>query len=462
VVEDWLATINDYAEWAALTHGLAVPRQNGKNVCLEIVELYMAVVMGMKILHTAHQVKTARKHFRRLQYFFGKKTNDPNAAFPDLNAMVTEMRAVNGQEAIILDNGGSIEIIARSSASGRGFTVDVIVCDEAQDMSDEDQEALLSTAAAAPSGNPLWIYTGTPPGPKQSGEVFTRIRKQSLKQEEGDIRTWIEWSVDEQADPPVDIDDPEVWRAVNPGLDSGRLLWKIVTQEKKDLSQAGFCRERLGMWSLGGIIEAIPDNAWQMCADTESFPITRYSLGIWVSEDRSMAAVGFAGRRADDLWHVELDEGRPETGWVVEWVKQRVQKNRIVAVVLYSSSPAVSLVQDLEAEGVKVTQIGTTEMAGACASLRDGIVGTHDEQGKIKRAVRHTGQPQLGISLIQTKRKPALNGSGWVWAPRTDDGNTAPLGAVTCALWGAQAIKSKKVKRPGHRRRTGARRAVVR
>jgi len=48
----------------------------------------------------------------------------------------------------------------------RGFTNVVVVCDEAQAMSDEDLEALGSATSAAPLGDQQKIYTGTPPGPK--------------------------------------------------------------------------------------------------------------------------------------------------------------------------------------------------------------------------------------------------------------------------------------------------------
>ena len=39
---------------------LSVPRQNGKNAIIEMIELYQMIVLGRKILHTAHEVKTAR------------------------------------------------------------------------------------------------------------------------------------------------------------------------------------------------------------------------------------------------------------------------------------------------------------------------------------------------------------------------------------------------------------------
>lgn len=104
VLDDWLAEFD--GRYAALTCGLACPRQNGKNAILEVRELFGMVGRGEKILHTAHEVKTARKAFKRLLHFFGRKVNDPAAKFPELNALVTELRQVNGQEAIFLSNAG--------------------------------------------------------------------------------------------------------------------------------------------------------------------------------------------------------------------------------------------------------------------------------------------------------------------------------------------------------------------
>ena len=210
VLDAWLA-LDKHGRWAHLTCGLSVPRQNGKNVCLEVREVFGAVALGERILHTAHEVKTAQKHFRRLKFFFGEKANDPAAQFPELNALVKTIRSVNGQEAVLLSNGGSIEIVARSKNSARGFTVDTLVMDEAQEMNDDALEALMPTTSAAPLRNPQWLFTGTPPGPQADGEVFTRVRDDALGDNPG--RTcWDEWSPD--GNPGLlDLDDRELWRA---------------------------------------------------------------------------------------------------------------------------------------------------------------------------------------------------------------------------------------------------------
>src|SRR5205085_6395080 len=83
ILSDWLSRRRD-GKWCYGRCGLAVPRQNGKNGVIEIRELWGMVVLGEAILHAAHEVKTTRKAFKRLQHFFGKKANDPDARFPDL------------------------------------------------------------------------------------------------------------------------------------------------------------------------------------------------------------------------------------------------------------------------------------------------------------------------------------------------------------------------------------------
>ena len=152
-MSDWLRV--RAGRWASLDCGLSCPRQNGKNAILEVYELFVTVGLGRRVLHTAHEVKTGRKHFRRLRYFFGERAADPGAEFQELNKLVREIRNVNGQEGIYLTNGGSIELVARSKSSGRGFTVDTLVCDEAQELTDDELQAINPSISAAPSGDPL-------------------------------------------------------------------------------------------------------------------------------------------------------------------------------------------------------------------------------------------------------------------------------------------------------------------
>lgn len=452
ILDDWLAERR--GKWASLTCGLSVPRQNGKNATLEVRELFGMVGRGEKILHTAHQVKTAQKHFRRLKHFFGAKVDDPGARFPELNALVSEVRNVNGQEAIYLANGGSVEIVARSQGSGRGFTVDVIVCDEAQDMSDDDQEALLSTSSASPLRNPQWLYTGTPPGPKAVGEVFTRIRAEALSGK-ATRHCWHEWS----CEPGVDPGDRTAWRESNPGLPSGRLQLAVVEGERANLSDAGFLRERLGVWESTGSKAVISSDMWRAVGDDYSIAVDRFALGVEVAPDMERASVALAGQRSDGSWHVELDMARDGVEWVAPYVDALLRANpQIRGVGVDAGSPAKDLIEkrstgDWFFKGSEVRIIPPTvrDLGGACSSLLAGVVGG---------TVRHIRQGQLGTAVAGAGKRRLGDTGLWVWSRSSAAVDITPVQAVTLALWVARLEKIHR--RPLRRREPSTgRRAVV-
>lgn len=438
VLDDWLA--EKAGRWASLTCGLSVPRQNGKNALLEVRELFGMVGRGEKFLHTAHEVKTARKAFKRLQHFFGTRPDDPGAKFPELNALVTEVRNVNGQEAIFLRNGGSVEIVARSKNSARGFTVDVLVMDEAQEMSEDDLEALMPTTSSAPLRNPQWIFTGTPPGPNANGEIFTRVRNEALSGKAVRL-AWHEWS----AEPDSDLDDRDEWRKVNPALINGRLQFEVIEGERARFSDDGFGRERLGMWAVAGSSAVIDPQSWAEVADAASMPVESLALAVDVSPDRTMASVGLGGLRPDGRWHVELDEQRRGMGWIVPWVVKRCERNAIRAVVIDGMSPAASLIDELARAGVKVTTTSARDMATACGTFYDAVMDAR---------LAHTDQPQVNAALSVARKRPI--GDAWGWNRKNSDSDITPLVAVTLALWGAQ---NSNVKKPT--RSTAKRRVVV-
>jgi hypothetical protein len=438
VLDDWLAEHG--GKWASLTCGLSVPRQNGKNALLEVRELFGMVGRGEKILHTAHEVKTARKAFKRLQHFFGTRPEDPGAKYPELNALVAEVRNVNGQEAVVLKNGGSVEVVARSKNSGRGFTVDVLVMDEAQEMTDDDLEALMPTTSSAPLGNPQWIFTGTPPSPRANGDVFTRTRDEALGGKSKRL-AWHEWSCDGAGD----LDDHAEWHRANPALGT-RLQFEVIEGERARFSDDGFARERLGMWSGSASQSVIDSETWAEIGDMESYAADRVAIAVDVAPDMAMASISLAGQRPDGLWHVELWEQRPGLAWLAPYLVRLVETNpHVRAVVIDGASPAAAIIDDLAKAKVKVTTSTARDMAAACGQFYSGAYESW---------LRHTNQPQLNVAL-SVARKRSL-GDAWAWNRKNATSDITPLVACTLALWGAQ---SSTVKKP--QRRSEGRRAVV-
>lgn len=429
--------------WCASTWAITVSRQNGKNGSLEIVELYGTVALGLKFLHTAHEVKTARKAFSRLKYFFGEKANDPTAKFPELNALVREIRNTNGQEAIILHNGGSVEFIARSKGSGRGFTVDVLVLDEAQDLQDSELEALLPTISAAPSGDPVTIFMGTPPAEiGDKGEPFVRARDGAIDGSDKRI-AWVEFSANGNIDTMTPdelirfVDDRRNWAQANPAL-GGRINIDTIITERSRFSPASFARERLNMWPEGGAasspIPAKPWNALALDSVPDDWPLV--ALGLDMNPERTKVTIGVAAKSLNGI-HLEVAEDAPftdeGTDALVAWVFARA--GRRIPVVLDAYSPIRSIEAALKAKKVRVFILGPNELSQACGGLYDAVMKD--------KSVTHFGQESLDASLAGAVKQKFGDGGAWKWNRRGFDIDLTQIMSVTCALFGAMKFAKK-------------------
>ena len=441
VCEAWLRRKND--RWCSSVWGVTVPRQNGKNGSLEIIELFGTVELGLKFLHTAHEVKTARKAFKRIKYFFGEKANDPAAKFPALNALVKEVRNTNGQEAVELHNGGAIEVGARSKGAGRGFTVDVLVLDEAQDLQDHELEALLPTISAAPQGDPVTIYMGTPPADLEGvGEPFIRVRNSAVNGE-NKRSAWVEFSAagDVDAMTPDElikfVADRKNWAAANPAL-GRRINIDTIETEHKQFSARSFARERLNMWpNPKRNAAAIPSDAWsELALDEvpEEWPLA--ALGLDMNPERTKVTIGVAAH-SDKGVHVEVAEDAPftESGTdaLVKWVFERA--GRRVPVVMDAYSPIRSIEAALKAKNVRVFILGPAELAQACGGLYDAV--TKD------KSLSHYGQESLDASLAGAVKQKFGEGGAWKWNRKTFDIDLTQIMAVTAAHFGAVKFAKK-------------------
>jgi hypothetical protein len=431
VLNAWMSR-DKSGKWLAGRWGITVPRQNGKNGILEMVELFFMAQLGLKILHTAHEVKTARKAFLRIASFFENERK-----YPELAALVKDIRKTNGQEAIVLHNGGSVEFIARSKGSGRGFTVDVLVCDEAQEYGEDAQAALLPTISSAPSGDPLQILLGTPPAPNMDGDVFTRMRTAGVAGKDKRL-AWVEWSVTGN----VDVADRDLWAATNPSLGI-RLNQTTIEDEFGAMSPETFARERLGMWASDEQLSVIPSPVWadlavSMAPDS---PVAAY--GIDMNPERTKATIA-VGLRSETGVHVELAEMgeiTENTGALIEWLVSRAGKR--IPVVMDAYSPARSLEPALKRRGVKVFALSGNELMQACGGFYDAAVKD--------ASLSHYNQQQLNVSLAGAKKASLGDAGGWKWSRKTLEVDLTPLLSATCAHFGVA-----KFAKPPRKVRTGA------
>lgn len=416
-------------KWAAFESGLLVPRQNGKGSELEVVELADLYLFGAQlVIHTAHEFKTAQEAFRRVLFLV--ENNDW------LRKKVARVRTSHGEEGIELLSGQRLRFLARSGGSGRGFTCDRLIYDEAYELSEETVAASLPTMAAV--RNPSVIYASSAALAKSSvlRGVMRRGRREPVEkngpQPDPDPQLcYIEYS----ADPKADLDDQEQWRLANPATESGRIKIEFIAKERAAMSEIAFARERLGILdeSQGGSV--IDIETWEKRGDPLSSPLDPVAFAIDVNPDSSFASIAVAGRRADGRLHVEVVERRRGTGWIVDRVEDLVAKWSPAAVTLDAISPAGALLPAFAERNLEVSTVTMGEYGQACQGFKNMV----DED-----QLRHKDQTGLTAALEAARKRPLGDSGAWGWH-RRDTTDITPLVAVTLASFAhARAVGSAK------------------
>lgn len=427
VVDCWLG-LDEQKKYTMTSGGLSVPRQNGKNVCLEAREFFGLVIRGERILHTAHQVRTSKKSFRRLAQIFTDRRH------PEIMDLVRQIRYTNGEEAIELENGGSIEYSARSRQAARGFDgISLVVYDEAQELTDDQVEAIMATLSASATGQRQLIYTGTPPYPNCPGEVFRRRRLVCLNQP-GAHDAWHEWSVAADSVGEIRRDDPALWYMTNPAMGI-RLSEDFTGEELRSMTADGFARERLGWWSpvlAEAESTAISAAAWDACRSIEKKPATgKTAYGVKFTADGSEVVLAGAVIPAAGPARVSLIERRPTsagTRWLAEWLNERYERAGCVVIDGRNGADVLcDRLADVWKVKGSVVRPKARDVVAAAGTLCDAV----SEQ----TVTWYYGQEALRESAVTSTKRPISGGWGF------GGDNSAPIEAAALALWGAKTSK---------------------
>lgn len=460
--------------FAAMENALIVSRQNGKGTILEVRELFG--LFGLRerlIIHTAHELKTAKEHFLRCV-----KAIDDN---PGLSRRLKgKPRLTNGQEQIelkaeptlIMGSDGRrvrkresarMMFVARSRGSARGFTADLLVYDEAMILSTESVGASLPTLSTRE--NPQIWFTGSA-GLEDSFQL-AKSRARIVKDEK--TLFGAEWSIQPHketcprnetlgrasnnfvygcTDPNhMDRDDPKSWAAANPtfGPRPGGLIRGeyIRDMEFYSMDPVEFDRERLsvGQWPAEEAAWAvIPEDLWEtltisIAKGERSRPM---SFAVDVDPEGRSATISVAWWKSGQGIVIETAKSKPGTGWVVETMKEWDKKYKPIAIVIPRSGPAAGLGDDVEKMwpdnpkwGTKVIRATVNDEAAAFAwftqQCRNG-----------KKNVTHLSQersPKLYNALGRAETRVVGDG-GQTWSRRDSESDITPITSATLAAWG--------------------------
>ena len=409
-------------KFAAKTIGVSIPRQNGKSWVVR-ARCFYGALNGEKILYTCQHGDTSDEMFQRLAEPFEDEDE------PELHALLKTVRKTNGQQAIRLNNGGLIRFTTRTDSLARGKTYDVLIYDEAQDLTSSQQAASLPAISAGGKHNPQTIYLGTPPGPENRGTVFSSLHDDVHSGKSG--ATWIEWATDSIGDP----HDKSRWFECNPSL--GTLIdMAAVEAECEQMQPDTFARERLGWWSpVGGVLNpALDGNKWLGCERERPMTDGKLAFGVKFSPDGGTVAISWARAVECGESYVELYDVAGAGGGTASIADMLLRNaDDIAAVCVDGKTGAAALIQRLRDGHFPRKAIinGTASVAQSAATmLRDEVnAGT----------VGHIASPALDESAVKSVRRD-IGRDGWGFGDGPNS-MSAPIESASLALYAARTTR---------------------
>lgn len=440
-------------KWAAREYAELVGRQQGKSAGVGLPRALAGLLLLNErlIMWSAHEVKTALESFLALRLALERLGEDagPNLIALDDGNLLVKVINNNGYEGFELSTGQRLRFVARSKGSGRGFSGDLSVIDEAFAYTRQQQSALAPTQLARP--NPQTCYLSSPPlrGDVEEGKVLYALAARAAKGDDGERLGFRDWglavSLDEvmgmaNADRHAFLDDRDNWAAALPALGRGRVTEESIAQLRREMDDKDFAREVLGCWpvqaSTDGRWQVIPKTAWAARGWTARPADGRDADELWTSDvafaiamppEQDWAAVMVAGRSVDDELLVQVVRYARGTAWVLPEVLDLAERHPHTVVAINKRGPAGYLLAPLERAGVELVVPAELEAAHANQRFVRGVV---DEP-----VIRHFDQEPLDIAVKAAVKRPM--GDGWTWLRRGDT-DVSPVEGAALAVWAVE------------------------
>lgn len=403
-------------------YGYAVPRRNGKNEIVAMREMW-GLVRGERILHTAHRTTTSHAAWERLAQLFS------DAGYAEGEDYTTTKQY--GLEKITFHaSGGVISFRTRSTKGGLGEGFDLLVIDEAQEYTHDQESALQYVVSDSP--NPQTLFCGTPPTAVSSGTVFLEMRRDALaglRKNTG----WCEWSVEGMTDP----HNVSAWYETNPSL--GTILTERKIEDEINGDDVDFNVQRLGLWLSYSQKSAISRVEWEAVqADTLPDLTGQLFVGVKYGKDGENAALSIAVRTTDGRIFVEAVDCRSVRDGN-DWIIGFLSHADAGAVYVDGSSGATVLQQAMQAVGLKPPRLPTVGEIIRCnatfeQSLRAGMIC-------------HMGQPSLAESVSNCEHRGIGTGGGFGWRSLRTDVDVTLLESAALAHFACIEAKPKKIQK---------------
>ena len=411
-----IMAVDDDGLWVHQKFGYSVPRRNGKSE-MALARCIWGLKNGERILYTAHRTSTAHSIWDRLQRLCAKCGIE----------IISSFRAF-GKEHLYTED-SAIEFRTRTSTGGLGEGYDLLIIDEAQEYTPEQETAL--KYVVSDSANPQTIMFGTPPTATSAGTVFPKFRKTVL-QSESYASGWAEWSVPEMSD----VNNAELWYETNPSMGYHLNERKIRSEIGDDVTD--FNIQRLGLWIKYNQRSAISRNEWE-ALQVDKMPKLKGQLfaGVKFGVDGRNAVLAIAARTEDDKIFCEVVGCRPIRDGMA-WIANFLVKADIRKAVVDGKSGTDVLLDAMKTMKSKRPESVTVAQFIKANSLFDIAM----EQGTFVH------MQQSAVTQVVTnceRRKIGANG-GLGYKSMLDDADISLLDSMILAHWICTETKAEKKK----------------
>lgn len=410
-------------QWTHMKFGWSVPRQNGKSELL-IIRAIWGLTHGERVLYTAHLVNTSHAAWEKTAALLEEMGFTENDDFKRLAQKGAEVLEWLGK------GGGRINFRTRTVRGGLGETYDLLIIDEAQEYTADQEGAIKHVITASP--NPQTLMCGTPPTMISKGTVFTAYRGKVLSGEEEDAG-WAEWSVPKMSD----TKDVDLWYETNPSL--GLLTTERTIRNSFGSDVVDDNIQRLGLWLLMNLHSAISEDDWDRCrldGKPEISGAPALYMGVKYGKDGINVSAAVAVKTDDGRIFVEaLDcrSARSGNSWIIAFL----QNPHFKAVAADGANGQRILADEITDAELDVPVIfpKVPDITTANALFEQELFGD---------CIRHSGQPALRQIVTNCEHRAIGTSGGFGYKSILDGADVSILEAVSLAHWLCATAKEEE------------------
>ena len=425
-----------------------VARQNGKTYWFKLLGLFFNYVLQTKlVIGTGQSLDKSNDTF--------EEAVETIEESPMLAEEFEKALRGAGKREYVLKGGERWKVVALNRKA-RGWSSDLILMDEAREMTDWlGWSAVSKTMMARPSAILITVSNAG----DATSVVLRHLRMQAHSQlgdpdgiaekrkalggEDVDESLGLfEWS----AEPECRIDDPEAWAAANPSLGYGFLTERALKSAMLTDPEDVFRTECLCQWVESLLPQPFPEGAWKGGIDERSSiaPTSTIWYGIDMSADRRWTSIAACGLREDGNYHIEVVARVPDSEKAIDWFRVRALRGTMKLAFQGRGAPVTGLAEQIcTLKGVERCAVEGQDLSDGWGRFYDGIAASAPimpgEAPKKGAKIYHLPQPVLDAPA---KTMQMRNLGGGVELPdrvKSPD-DIAPLFACFVAMAAASAI----------------------